>query len=133
MSEQVENLRIAYQILERNFIRTLRTQRGDSAQLTIQANEALHLLQAAEPHRTSFEASEYAILQQSVAAMVNELDQARHLSSDPPDEPHLVVARRVATGGRPRVEIDPQVLREALNLRGTTHLVSVVPQLRSKK
>jgi hypothetical protein len=99
MSEQVENLRIAYQILERNVIRALRTQRGDSAQLTIQANEALHLLQAAEPvhslimvltslrsdlefkHRTSFEASEYAILQQSVAAMVNELDQVGHFTS----------------------------------------------------
>jgi hypothetical protein len=43
MSEPVQNLRIAYQILERNIIRALRTQRGDTTQLTIQANEALQL------------------------------------------------------------------------------------------
>ncbi|KAJ7840451.1 hypothetical protein B0H13DRAFT_2366249 [Mycena leptocephala] len=51
--------------------------------------------------------SEYATLQQSVAAMVSQLDEARHLSSDPPDGPHLVVSQRVSTGGRPRIEIDP--------------------------
>jgi L-alanine-DL-glutamate epimerase-like enolase superfamily enzyme len=54
MTEPAENLRIAYQILERNVIRTLRTQRGDSAQLSLQANEALQLLQAAEQARQRF-------------------------------------------------------------------------------
>ncbi|KAJ7681805.1 hypothetical protein B0H14DRAFT_3535515 [Mycena olivaceomarginata] len=75
MAEPLQNLRVAYQILERNVIRALRTQRGDGAQLTIQANEALQLLQAAEQHRNSFDAAEYATLQQNIGAMVNELDQ----------------------------------------------------------
>ncbi|KAJ7801001.1 hypothetical protein B0H14DRAFT_3490065 [Mycena olivaceomarginata] len=95
MSEPVQNLRIAYQILERNVIRALRTQRGDTTQLTIQANEALQLLQAAEQHRHAFEISEYATLQQNIAAMVDELEQARHLSSDPPDGAQLIVSHRI--------------------------------------
>jgi hypothetical protein len=48
MAEPVENLRLAYQVLERNVIQALRTQCGDSAQLTIQVNEVLCFLQAAE-------------------------------------------------------------------------------------
>jgi hypothetical protein len=48
MAEPVENLRLAYQVLERNVIQALRTQRGDSAQLTIQVNEVLRFLQATE-------------------------------------------------------------------------------------
>lgn len=57
--------------------------------------------------------------------LIQTVTQARHLSSDPPDGPQLVVSHRVATGGRPRIEIDPHVLQAALNLRGTTHLRTV--------
>ncbi|KAJ6465464.1 hypothetical protein C8R45DRAFT_496141 [Mycena sanguinolenta] len=57
--------------------------------------------------------------------MVEHLDEARHLSSDPPDAQHLVVSQRVSTGGRPRLEIDAQFLAQAIQLRGPTHLASV--------
>lgn len=57
--------------------------------------------------------------------MVQELDQARHLSSDPPDAPHVVVSQHVATGGRPRIEINPTFLAQALDLRGSHHLAQV--------
>ncbi|KAJ7652876.1 hypothetical protein B0H17DRAFT_1214857, partial [Mycena rosella] len=124
MSEPIENLRVAYQILERNVIRSLRTQRGDSAQLSLQVTEALQFLQAAEQHRAAFPASEYGTLQQSITAMVSQLDEARHLSSDPPEGPNLVVSHRVTTGGRPRIEIDPGFLAQALDLRGTSHLAA---------
>jgi hypothetical protein len=53
MAEPLENLRSAYQVLERNVVRALRTQRGDSAQLTVQVNETLRFLQAAEQVSTS--------------------------------------------------------------------------------
>ena len=53
------------------------------------------------------------------------LPQARHLSSDPADGPNLVVSHRVATGGRPRVEINPETLQAALQLRGPTHLATL--------
>ncbi|KAJ7689264.1 hypothetical protein B0H17DRAFT_1202388 [Mycena rosella] len=125
MSEPIQNLRAAYHILERNIIRALRTQRGDATQLSLQVTEALRLLQAAEPHRTAFPPTEYAMLQQSITVMVQQLDEARHLSSDSPEGPNLVVAHRASTGGRPRIEIDPRFLAQALDLRGTTHLASV--------
>jgi hypothetical protein len=57
--------------------------------------------------------------------MVSDLDEARHLSSDPPDAPNIVVSQRVSTGGRPRIEIDPTFLAQALDLHGTTHLAHV--------
>lgn len=52
------------------------------------------------------------------------MDQARHESADPPDGPELVVVTRKSGGrpGRPRVEIDPTFLREALALRGPSGL-----------
>ncbi|KAJ7265822.1 hypothetical protein C8J57DRAFT_1069107, partial [Mycena rebaudengoi] len=120
--EPVQNLRVAYGILERNVIRALRTQRGASDQLSRQALEAISFLQAAQLHRASFSAAEFATLQQSITAMVSSLDEARHLSSDPPQGQALVVSHRAPTGGRPRVEIDPSFLSHALELRGTTHL-----------
>ncbi|KAK6995573.1 hypothetical protein R3P38DRAFT_3407633 [Favolaschia claudopus] len=47
---------------------------------------------------------------------------------DPPDAAPLTVVHRVRTGrrGRPRVEIDPQFLRAALDLRGPT---GIAPKL----
>ncbi|KAJ6493489.1 hypothetical protein DFH09DRAFT_947095 [Mycena vulgaris] len=125
MSEPVQNLRSAYHILERNVIRALRTQRGDSAQLSLQVMEVLRLLQAAEPHRSAFSPAEYAVLQRSITSMVQQLDEARHLSSDPPEGPNLVVSHSAATGGRPRIEIAPNFLAQALELRGPAHLAAV--------
>jgi hypothetical protein len=60
--------------------------------------------------------------------MVSDLDQACHQSSDPPDAPTLIVSRTVPTGrrGRPRVEIEPGFLAQALDLRGPSHLSSVL-------
>ncbi|KAJ7719975.1 hypothetical protein B0H14DRAFT_3521082 [Mycena olivaceomarginata] len=75
MAEPVENLHLAYQVLERNVIRALQTQPRDSVQLTIQVNEVLRFLQAAEQHRAAVPPSEYATLQQSITAMVQQLDQ----------------------------------------------------------
>ncbi|KAJ7786755.1 hypothetical protein B0H14DRAFT_2400263, partial [Mycena olivaceomarginata] len=72
-----------------------------------------------------FPPSEYATLQRSITTMVQQLDETRHLSSDPPDGPHLVVSQRVSTGGWPRIEIDPTFLAEALQLRGGHHLAQV--------
>jgi hypothetical protein len=46
MAEPLENLRIAYQILKRNVVRTLRTQRGAETQLRQQVDEALQFLAA---------------------------------------------------------------------------------------
>ncbi|KAJ7080871.1 hypothetical protein C8R43DRAFT_855749, partial [Mycena crocata] len=124
-AEILNNLRTAYHILTRNVIRTLRTQLGADAQLTLQVNEALQFLQAAEQVRRIFPPDELEVLCNSIATMLEQLDEACHLSSDPPEGPNLVVSTRVRGRGRPHIEIDPTFLREALALRGPTHLQEV--------
>ncbi|KAJ6498704.1 hypothetical protein DFH09DRAFT_1336531 [Mycena vulgaris] len=125
MSEALNNLRITYRILEQNVICTLCMQVGADTQLTLQVTEALQYLQAAKQHRSLFPPDEYATLRRSITSMIDLLDKARHLSSDPPPSAHLIVSTRVAGHGRPRVEIDPTFLAEALGLRGTTHLQDI--------
>ena len=70
---------------------------------------------------------EFATLQESIDEMIKCLDDACHLSSDPPDAPALVIATRTSNGhvGRPRVHIDPQFLSQALDLRGPSHLRNI--------
>jgi hypothetical protein len=55
------------------------------------------------------------------------LDDAVHLSSDPPDAPPLQTSYLEHTGeaGRPRIQIAPGMLASALGLRGPTHLAPV--------
>lgn len=59
--------------------------------------------------------------------MLNALDDAAHQALDHSDHPLLIVAERPRTGkrGRPRVEIDPQILVTAAMLRGPTDLAPV--------
>lgn len=60
--------------------------------------------------------------------MVRLLDEACDRSADPPEPGTIIVSQRTATGkrGRPRVNIDPVFLQEALTLRGPTHLAPVL-------
>jgi len=52
------------------------------------------------------------------------LDQARHASSDPLEVPMIPFAQAIQTGvrGRPRIEIDPNLLSTALDLRPKTRI-----------
>lgn len=80
-----------------------------------------------EQHESLFPPAEYGILQTSITAMVNDLDEASFRSADPPDANALVVSTRVAQGGRgrPRIEIDRNFLQFALSERGPVRLASV--------
>lgn len=59
--------------------------------------------------------------------MITCLDDAVHLSSDPPDAPPLQTSFLHHTGnpGRPSLQIPPEILATALGLRGTTHLAQI--------
>jgi hypothetical protein len=59
--------------------------------------------------------------------MVFALDEACHQSSDVPDTTPLTISHVSQTGrrGRPRVEIEPSFLSQALDLRGPTGLRSI--------
>ncbi|KAJ7123920.1 hypothetical protein C8R46DRAFT_1050316 [Mycena filopes] len=60
--------------------------------------------------------------------MANCLDEACHLSTDPQEGPSITVVATSATGkpGRPRKEIDPAFLEEALSLHGPSGLSGVL-------
>jgi hypothetical protein len=56
--------------------------------------------------------------------MIFHLDQARQASSDPLEDPTIPFAYTIHTGrrGRPRVEVDPNLLSTALTLRPKTQV-----------
>ena len=56
--------------------------------------------------------------------MTSYLDQARHASSDPLEDPTISFAYTIHTGrrGRPRVEVEPNLLSTALTLRPKTRI-----------
>ena len=60
--------------------------------------------------------------------MCQHLDAASHRSADPVAGPLLQVVSRSKTGrrGRPRVEISPGFLEQALTLRGPSHIAPVL-------
>jgi hypothetical protein len=59
--------------------------------------------------------------------MTFHLDQARQASSDPLEDPPIPLVRTIQTGrrGRPRVEIEPNLLSTALNLRSKTQVAKM--------
>ncbi|KAJ6526046.1 hypothetical protein B0H19DRAFT_1042286, partial [Mycena capillaripes] len=127
-AERLNNLRQSYHSYHDNVLTALRVMVGDAPRLNAVRDRGLALASAADMHRDVFPPAEYGTLQTSISEMVTALDLACHESMDPPDAPPLVVARRARTGrrGRPRVEIDPQFLRAALELRGPT---GIAPEL----
>ncbi|KAJ6461306.1 hypothetical protein DFH09DRAFT_866618, partial [Mycena vulgaris] len=124
MTDRLENFRGGYaQIAERVRI-ALRVQLGDAQRLGAHRDEVLTFLSAANQHRAIFPPGEFAILHASVGIMVEELEKACTESSDPCDARIVVVERRIAAqgAGRPRIEIDPTFLSQALTLREATAL-----------
>ena len=59
--------------------------------------------------------------------MNEQLNETQHASADPPDGEDLVIVQRPPTGrrGRRRIEIDPHILRYAMELRPNTALAEV--------
>jgi hypothetical protein len=71
---------------------------------------------------------EIHIIETSVQEILNALDDAALVSVDAPDYPPVQLSQTIHTGqhGRPRVEIDPNLLGIALTMRGPTHLAPLV-------
>lgn len=145
MAEPLNNLRTAYHELARRVARALRTQLGDGQRLRSQRDEVLRFVADASvvsprtrrkatatneraQHMGDFPAGEFGTLRASADAMVAQLDTACHQSTDSPDGPALVVARRVHSGkrGRPRVHIEPAFLAEALTLRAVGGIAPII-------
>ncbi|KAJ7041459.1 hypothetical protein C8F04DRAFT_1253152 [Mycena alexandri] len=117
MADPLSNLCAVYTVLE---TRALCTQLGDTARLRLQCDEAVRLLESAEPHHNLFSPAEFATLQQSISTMSDRLDDACHLSTDPQEGPSITVVTHSSTGkcGRPKKDINQTFRQEALTLRG---------------
>lgn len=145
MSVQLSNLRSAYLVLQDRVRIALRTQLGDAERLKQQKEEVTIFMTAADlvrvfqvlhclnyscqiQHRPCFPAAEYSILQSSLVTMIDGLNRAKQLSSDPSDGPAISISHRQSNGkrGRPRVYIEPHFLSFALGIRGPTGLAPAI-------
>ncbi|KAJ7135331.1 hypothetical protein C8R46DRAFT_922979 [Mycena filopes] len=130
MSEQLRNLRLGYETLERRVTIALRTQLGDEARLQTQARECARFLATAEQHQLHIPPEEYQELRRSIGAMTAALEQAATQSSDPLEVPLLNVMPITPAAerkrGRPRKEINKEFLAGALALRGPTGVAKVL-------
>lgn len=70
---------------------------------------------------------QYATIQDSINLMIEDLDRAKFQSADIPDAEPVEATYTLHTGerGRPRIEIDEDVLRVSYALRGPTELAKV--------
>ena len=121
------------------------TQMGDAARLGVQRLDCLHLLALTKQistyhewayiihvwclhqHSAIISNEERLVIDASLHLMIQCLDEAVHLSSDPPDGHPLQTSFSIHTGevGCPSIQIPPGMLATALELRGPTHLTSV--------
>ncbi|KAG1793300.1 uncharacterized protein HD556DRAFT_1443726 [Suillus plorans] len=107
----------------------LRTQLGDSARLNAAKRESdTETPENLTKNVNVLSENELLTIQTSIHDMVSALDDAVHLSADPPDHdsPQLSRAHTAYTGrrGRPRIDIELELLEIALSMRGSTHLAS---------
>ncbi|KAH9890442.1 hypothetical protein C8Q73DRAFT_617994, partial [Cubamyces lactineus] len=132
MDPRLDNLRRAYGELLARVNTALRTQVGDTLRLGEVRAQVLSLGAAADQVRCShmqvFPPAEYDVLKESLNRMAGDLSAACHQSVDPPDASPLVVIQPVATGrpGRPRIEIHPEFLEFALDMRGPARIAEVL-------
>ncbi|CAA7260562.1 unnamed protein product [Cyclocybe aegerita] len=116
----LDTIRYAYAELGHLVNSDLCTQLGDAACLGECKRECLNLLQLVQQHTRNIPPEEYWIIEEGIQLMVLSLDNASQTSNDVPDMPPVAASQRVYTGqpGHPCVDIDPDLLRMAVNLEG---------------
>ncbi|KAF5310385.1 hypothetical protein D9611_012114 [Ephemerocybe angulata] len=124
MSAIVTNFRALHEVLCEDVGRALHTQIGDAPRLRSKIAEIMQFRLSASQHENLFEEQEYFELCESVRAMVAALEAACHRSADPFNQPppQIITASRTGKKGRPRLEINKEVLKQSLNLRGPQKL-----------
>ncbi|KAG6850294.1 hypothetical protein H0H93_015236 [Arthromyces matolae] len=78
-------------------------------------------------HEHAFDSIEYTTICTGIHSMIEALDIAATQSQDPPTIPPLLTTHTIHSGrrGRPKIEINVDILAQALEYRGSTHLGSV--------
>ena len=136
----LSTIHVAFEELAWSVHIALCTQMGDAACLGVQKMDCLQLLALMDQvsgfhwprlnflqHAHIIPVGEHNIIDTSLWSMITYLDNAVHLSSDPPDAPPLETSYLHHTGdpGWPSIQIPPRMLATALGLQGATHLAQV--------
>ena len=144
--DQASNLRAAYRILEDRVEGVLRVQIGDRRRLSAMRNDVLAFMAAIGnvchqarkavtglillplKQQILFPREELELIMSNVKTMVRLLDETEVRSIDPPTSPvpSLSHLNRTGVPGRPRIEIDPDVLSRTLALEPKTTLANVL-------
>ncbi|PPQ99689.1 hypothetical protein CVT26_009115 [Gymnopilus dilepis] len=113
----LDTIRLAFKELGRRVTTDLHIQVGDAARLDERKRECLNLQHL---HTHNIPAEELSTIVDSIDRMVTALEQARDQSNDVPDAPPIITSGLSYTGrrGRPRIEINPDLLATAIDLRG---------------
>jgi hypothetical protein len=71
---------------------------------------------------------ELEIIESSIHAMLNTIDDVSRASADPPEAHTIPIAQIVHAGlpGRPSIHIDPNFLAASVPLRGSTHIAATI-------
>ncbi|KAF9779578.1 hypothetical protein BJ322DRAFT_1113378 [Thelephora terrestris] len=126
--DQVSNLRVCYRILEDRTITALQTQAGDSQRLRSLRDDAIVFMVAVNDRKDMFPAEELELITLNIKAMVESLDRAEDQSIDLPSSPPHSISHLNYSGtpGRPRIEIDAEVLSNVLSIEPKTTLATVL-------
>ncbi|TCD60521.1 hypothetical protein EIP91_009938 [Steccherinum ochraceum] len=119
-AETLQYFRLTHADIERQVQRALRVHVGDQMRLREVRERVIGYVAAAEQHSDAFSPAELSTVRQNATSMIADLDEATHISSDPPDAPAQSVVRIIRTGrrGRPRKDFERDFLEQALLLRG---------------
>lgn len=146
-AQRLNALRSSYSILMRCVEIAVETQVGDEHRLDNLMNNIMEFVGAAElvsswiypseissteflhQHRNVFSAEEFATLQSSCQRMIDDLDDAKFRSADPPEQDGIsLVAFLDHSGrrGRPSFVIDKDFLERALRYDGPTEIAKML-------
>jgi hypothetical protein len=139
-----ETIQVAFTVLGDRVRTALRTQIGDVARLHEHRNECLRLQASAQQvrvviwlcaiqadvaiqHAAILSSEDLSTINTSLQSMIDHLDRAAVASADPPDGVTIETTFITHTGrpGRPRIDIDHDILSTALQMRGPTALAPV--------
>ncbi|KAG1732582.1 hypothetical protein EDB19DRAFT_1831289 [Suillus lakei] len=120
----LQNIIHSFNQLKDDVCIALLTQLGDAARLELHVQACEHLKIDITQHHAVVPEAILATMESSLDSMVADLDQAKGLSADYPDAPPIDAVTTIQNRcwGRPRVEIDPDVLETALQFAGPTRL-----------
>ncbi|KAF4569538.1 hypothetical protein EYR36_009332 [Pleurotus pulmonarius] len=123
----VGTIRNAFNELKQMVDLDLNIQQGDAARLNDRAQHCISLLALVNQHANLFDHEERATITSSLDNMISHLEDAAHRLADPPNAPFFPTTLITRTGkpGRPRIDIDPNLLSVAYELRGPAHLADV--------